>query len=163
MTFRSLQVVWACTNVNTPSRTAPHVLGWQSPPSCHELLPTVIHGCMRSPLNPISASSNRSIHAFLSQTFAAPVLRSTTSVETTCSASTRVDRPGFATFSRLLVSASSPLSFPMPRRLRHSRYFAVCRALVNPSAAFVWVGSLTTTHFLSSCFPWSHRSLVSMC
>ena len=76
-------------------------------------------------------------------------------------ASTRAHRPDFASASRLVVSASSPLAYSMPRRFRHSRYFAVCKALVNPSAALVWVGSFITTNYLSSCFAWNHRSLVS--
>ena len=70
----------------------------------------------------------------------------------TCSASTRARRPDSASASRLLVSTSSPVSYPILRRYRHSRYFAVCNTFVNPSAVFVCVGSLITVHFLSSCF-----------
>ena len=71
---------------------------------------------------------------------------------TACSASTRVHRPVSASASRLLVPPSSPLWYPMLRRFRHSRYFAVCNAFVNPPAVFVCVGSLITVNFLSSCF-----------
>ena len=76
---------------------------------------------------------------------------------TACSASTRAHRPDSASASRLLVSTSSPLSYPILRRFRHSKYFAVCNAFVNTSAVFVCV------NFLSSCFAGSHSSLVSMC
>ena len=143
--------------VNTPSDRTTSA-EWADPLTCYGTL----------------GNNQPRLHAQLAQVFLSQIqtfhLRRLTSVAisnergSVCSASTRAHRPGSASAYRLLVSASSPLSYPMPRRFRHSRYFAVCRALVYPSAVF-FLGRFFDHDQLSlrSCFAWSHRSLVSMC
>ena len=147
----NLQVVRTCT---LPTHhLGQHRTCWVGRIHQHatEHLPTVNHGCARGLLKPCSTNSNRSIHIFVTNLCCIKVAINTER-GIACKASTRARRPDSASASRLLVSTSSPLSYPMPRRFRHSRYFAVCSAFVSPSAVFVWVGSLTTANFLSSCF-----------
>ena len=101
-------------------------------------------------------------HVFFSQTLVAIKVAINTERGIACNASTRAHRLDSASTSGLLVSTPSPLSYPILRRFRHSRYFAICNAFANPSAVFA-CGSLTTVNFLSSYFARSHKSLVSMC
>ena len=63
--------------------------------------PTVSHSCARSLLKPCSTSSNRSNVCCIKVARIA------------CNASTRAHLPDSASASRLLVSASSPLSYPI--------------------------------------------------
>ena len=125
---------------------------------------TVSHGCARSLLNPCPTNSNRSIHVFLSHTFCCIRVASNTERGIACNASTRAHHPDSVSASRLLVSTPSPLSYPHTEDgFRHSRYFAVCNAFVNPSAVFrprrfldhsqlsLLVFSLEATRFLFQC------------
>ena len=97
-------------------------------------LTTVSHGCARSLRKPCSTISNRSIHVFLSQTFAASKSRITLSVGLV----------PIVPIPQALLACSYQhhhrCRIPILRRFHHSRYFAVCNAFVNPSAG-VYPGS----------------------
>ena len=151
----------------------PHRLCWVG--RCHRLLQklwttqsaTVSHGCARSMRTWLAQALLNQLQPFHPRLLVTNVCCIKVAINSergiACNASSRAHRPDSASASRLLVSTPSPLSYPILRRLRHSRYFAVCNAFVNPSAVFVCVGSLITVNLRSSCFASSHKSLVSMC
>ena len=134
--------------------------GWADATNCNKnwttQWATVSHCCARSLprslLKPCTINSN-----FFSQRFVASGSRATLSVG---SRATLRLVPIVLTLQAPLARSSRhrhhSLSYPMLSRFRHSNAF------VNPSAAFVCVGSLITVNFLSSCIA-CHKSLVSMC
>ena len=160
----SLQGVWACTTSTRPLGPPPLGLGGPMPQHAAKTFDTshtttVSHGCGRSLLKPCAANSIDVVSSWACCIGVAI----NTERGIACSASTRAHRPDSTSASRLMVSTSSPLSYSMRRRFRHSRYFAVCHTFVSPSASFVCGGSLIhnflSSAVLSQCV-WEVRTLA---
>ena len=154
---RCLQVVckwvWACT---TSTRLlGPHRLCWVGRCHSHASKTNVNHGCARSSLKPCSTNSNRSIQVSLSQTLAASRSRSTLSVGSRA----KLRLGPIVLIPQALPSCSSQHRHPC----RIPCWDGSAITDTSLSAVFVRVGSLTTIDFLSSCFAWSHKSLVAIC